>query len=509
MKRPIFKAIAAAVATAAMVVSLAACANSPNGASPDKDLTLALSATPPTLDPAKLDLGESSSIWGSLYDTLLNIDIKGKVQGNAAESWQYSSDAKTLTLKLRSGMKFSNGEEVTAEDAVKTIERTQKTPGLRQGDTKYITGVKAPDDRTLVITLSQPDPSLLINLASGLGVIAHPSTLDSPRTATDPVGSGPYVLNKDKTKQGTTYVLDLRSGYWNEKAYAFKRVTFRVIADPTATLNALRSREIDGGFVRPAQVAALKGAGFKTKKVAAGTAMLDLADRGGTVLPQLADVKVRKAINMAFDRKTYVEKLLLGYGSPTEQIFNPYAGAGVPALNNYYSYDPGGAKKLLAEAGYPNGFAVTLPSTFFSTEYEPSITQSLANIGITVKWEPIPAPQINSVLATKKFPMAFWIDGLNQPARELHNQMSPSGILNPYGWTDPKLSQMMRQVASTTDNNVANDQYKKINQYIVENAFTCPLFIRDIIWASNSGIEFLPDGVMSSPTMRNYGVMQK
>ncbi|MGO4431394.1 ABC transporter substrate-binding protein, partial [Streptomyces sp. MCAF7] len=101
-------------------------------------------------------------------------------------------------------------------------------------------------------------------------------------------------------------------------------------------------------------------------------ATLVLGDRSGDVLEPLGDLRVRKAINMAFDRTKMVKRLLRGSGRPTEQIFNPKGPGHDPALDQTYAYDPAAAKRLLAEAGYPNGFSVTMPSLVVSKPFEPT-----------------------------------------------------------------------------------------------------------------------------------------
>lgn len=509
-KRPLARGLVAVAATATLVAGLASCsADSGETATSEGEptLTLALSAVPPTFDPATIDGGQSSYIWGSLFDTLLYIAPDGTIEPNAAQSWEYSNDARTLTLTLREGMTFSNGDPVTASDVKATLDRTAATPGTQQGNTQYFESVEAPDDLTLVINLTQPDPSLLLNLATVTGLIGETDDLESTTLATDPIGSGPYILDEDKTQLGTTYVLERREDYWNADAFPYKTVTLKVIADTTATVNALQAGEIDGAVVQPAQVAQVEGAGFTTKQVSAGVALLDLADREGTLLPALADVRVRQAINMAFDRESWVENLLQGYGAPTGQIYNPSAGAWISDLNDTYAYDPEGAKELLAEAGYADGFSLTLPSTVLSTNYEPTISQSFADIGIDVTWETIPDTQLNSVLSSKKYPIAFWIDGYNQPVRETYNQLNVSGYLNPFGTTDPELTTLIDEAAVASDQESANEVYQEINRYVVENALTCPIFSLDAIWASKD-VEFLPDGSPALYTLRIFAPVE-
>lgn len=489
-------ATAATIFTGGLLVACSPAGDDQGGGASDLSLTIATTAAPPSFDPAQLDNGASAYIWGSIFDTLLTQDASGEIVPNAAESWEYSDDALTLTLSLREGMTFSTGDPVTAEAVKATLERDKETPGLRQAEAANVESVEAPDDQTVVINLTEPTPALVSNLAMGLGAIGDPATLDEDRTALNPVGSGPYVLD-ESTVNGSSYVLKRREDYWNVDAFPYSTVTVRVIEDQQALFNALQSGELDAGNVNADQVAAVEGAGFATKQVdALAVGSLAILDREGTLIPALGDARVRQAVNMAFDRDLYVESLLGGVGRSTSQLFNPAQGAYDPQLEDFYSYDPDAAKELLAEAGYAEGFDLTLPSTFLSTTYEPAITQSLADIGITVTWEPVPPQEITSSLASQKYAAAWFFDGLNVPARELDNNFGVNGFLNPFHYESPELTALIDEVSLATDPAAADDIYKQINAYVVENALTAPVFYLGTTWATNHGVTYVPDGAV-------------
>lgn len=507
--RPALRRVIALVIGGTMLASLAACtAPSDETGTESAELTLGMGAIPPSLDPALLDLGQSTYVWGAIFDTLVYSDNEGQLQPNAAESWDYSDDARTLTFTLRDGMTFSNGDPVDSAAVKATLERTQATPGARAGDLVQVESIDAPDPLTVVLNLSSPAPALLTNLASGTGVIGHPATLDTERTALDPVGSGAYVLDTEASVTGSTYVLERRDDYWNVEAYPFETITVRVITDAQAQLNALQAGELDAGGLTADQVATVEAAGLTTTFVEAmAVASVLILDRNGDVQPALADVRVRQAINLAFDRAGYLQALLGGGGRVTNQFFNPYLGGYDPELDEYYDFDVEAARDLMAEAGYADGFSVTMPSTFLSTTFEPSITQSLADIGITVEWEPVPPQEVASSLFTKKYPMAFFIDGLSVPARELDNNYGPNGFLNPFQYADPELTALMDEVATTTDPEAADDLYQQISAYTVENALGAPLVYFGTYWATIDSVDYLPPGY-AYLSIRNFGLTE-
>ncbi|RSN72015.1 MULTISPECIES: ABC transporter substrate-binding protein [Actinomadura] len=497
----------AAVAAVAALLATASCGAS--GGRPPADagtLSLAVQNTPNSFDPAQLLSGTQSYVWSALYDTLLTVDNKGELKPNAAESWAYSDDRETLTLTLREGMTFSGGAPVTAAAVKATLERTLSTPGPNSFTVASIDSVDAPDARTVVLHLKAPDGALLRSLAAAAGVIGDPETLDAERTALDPVGSGPYVLD-GSTVNGSEYVLKKRDDYWNAKAYPFETVRMRVMKDRTAIVNALRSGSLNAASVEPTHVDQFKAGGFEVTYIdAVVVGMLSLSDRGGKVLEPLSDVRVRRAINMAFDREKIVEQLLRGAGEPTRQVFSPKGEAYDPALERAYTYDPAAAKKLLAEAGYPDGFAVRMPSLFFTKPFEPTVAQALGEIGIEVAWDPTPPQNSASSISSQKYGMLLQIEGLNAAPIEVKNSLDPKGPRNVFGTRDPGLTEMLDQANAVGDPTRAAALYKRINAFLVENAWYAPIFYSGRNWVTADGVEFLGDGSNLFNSIRAFGV---
>jgi peptide/nickel transport system substrate-binding protein len=506
--RLLTRVVSASVAVATLLAT-AACSSPDTSAqqapSRDQELSIAVQAQPASLDPAQLAEGQQSYIWASVFDTLLVLDKDGKIQPNAAESWKYSDDLRTLTLKLRGNLKFSTGDAVTSKDVVSTLERTRVTPGQQQPKLAKVTSVSAPDDSTVVIQLSSPEPSLLNYLAQATGVIGDAHTLSSDKTKLRPTGSGPYVLS-DATVDGTEYVLERRDDYWNAAAFPFKTVKVKVIQDRTAQYNALQAGEVKAALIQAPQRKQAEGAGFTVKEVQATAALvLILADRKGELVPALTNVKVRQAINMAFDREQVVKALLNGVGKPTVQVFDPNGGAYDTKLEGTYGFDPEKARKLLSEAGYPQGFSMTMPSTVISQSFEPVITQALADIGIKVTWEPVPPQNTASSIASKKYPAVLWFYGLNSAGRQVGDMYVPEAFLNPFKWHDPEFDKLLQAVANEPDERVRDDLYKKVNDYTVEHALNAPIAYVGTLWATAPGVDFLPKTVLL-PTVRDFGV---
>lgn len=501
----------AAILTAAMAVGLVACsdASASTGGDEDRDISISIVSAPRSLDPAQLDGGTQSYVWSSVYDTLLHLDNAGELQPNAAESWEYGADNTELTLRLREGMTFSSGAPVDAEAVVSTLERNRTTPGQQQSKLANVESIAAEDERTVVIKLSSADASLLPNLALDLGVIGDPATIDDDRTATDPVGSGPYVLDADASVSGSSYVFDRRDDYWNVESYPFARLTVRVLQDQTASINALRSGEVDVATVPTNQIESLGNPELDVNEIEVQSVLyLNLADRDGTSLAPLGDVRVRQAINHAFDREAMVEQLLFGNGRATAQEFSPNGPAYSPDREDAYAYDPERARALLAEAGYADGFDVTMPSTPISQSFEPTLSQFLGDIGIDVTWNPVPAQNVTASVISREYPMYLFVLGSEPIApREVQRQLH-SASQNPFEWSSPELEQLEVAASSAIEQDAQDAAYRALGEYVTDQALFAPIAYLGTNIVTSPDVEFLGDGSNVFPSIRTFDAVE-
>lgn len=491
----------AAVISVAAAVALSACtagggAGGAATVSTDRTLNLMMNAPPSDMSVGNSSGGETT-LLNSIYDTLVILAPDGSIKPGVASSWAYSADHKTLTFHIRKGMKFTDGEKVDAGAVVASL-NASKTGPATSDNFASVTDITSTDDYTVVLSLSSPDAALVSLLTEVSGVIGAPKSLGSADSKLWPTGSGPYILDKSKSVVGSKYVLERNPDYWNVSAYPFKTVIESIITDPTAAENALRSGQLDVlQSATASDVAQFPKAQFNSgdnKPLA--IAVLWLADRDGTVVPALKEQKVRQAINLALDRETIAKKLLGPGNAATNQVFNPSGDVFSKSLLASQRFNVGAAKKLMAEAGYPNGFTVAMPSSVVTTTYESTLTQELGDIGIKVDWQSVPFEDFNSKVLAKTFGMYVQYNGYNtSPAVEAEGSMA--GVFNPFNTTTPELTQLLNAANAAPDKDQAA-AWGAVNKYFVDNAWFAPIASSSGFWLSDKNVKY------TAPTQ--YGV---
>ncbi|MBW9109101.1 peptide ABC transporter substrate-binding protein [Microbacterium trichothecenolyticum] len=499
-----WKATAATIAIAAL--ALTGCAGAGDDGSGGSDsgradrLTLTAIVAPTSYDIGQgAEYGNRSPFFQAVFDTVLQKNSAGEIEPWLATEWEYNEDNTVLTLTLRDDVEFTDGTPLDAEAVVASFERFRDGTSP-QAATFAGKEFAAVDATTVTITQPAPDPSLINLLSIAPGLIQAPSTFDDPDSATEPIGSGPYVLDTASTVTGTTYVYTANPDYWNADAVKYDNLTINVIEDPTATLNAMKAGEANGAkIVNNDTIPEIEASGWTIESNELDFHGLLLFDRNGAMAPELADVKVRQAINMAFDREALLEALQAGYGTVTEQVFPETSVGYDDALDSTYEYDPEGAKELLAEAGYPDGFSIDMMSTpAFQTTFD-LVAQQLADIGITVNYtDPGTGNFITDMLAPK-YP-ATWMALEQNPDWQLINFMiAPDATFNPFHSQDPQVDEYISTIQNGTEDE-AEQATKDLNAWIVENAWFAPFFRVQGTYAvdANTNLEFWPTNAYPS-----------
>lgn len=489
------RVVAAAVTMIAVTALLAGCgaSQSSSDATAAKTLTIGAREDLLTWDPTKTVEGHQAQYIEAVYDTLLKNDSNGTPQANVATAWNYDSAMTTLTLTLKPDVTFTDGEKLDAAAVKTNLEAMQKGTGNGAGYLTAISKIDAPTATTVTITLSEPDPALLYNLGRESGILTAPKAIGTTALATDPAGSGPYTLDTAKTVRGSKYVFDRRADYWGDlAAYPYATIVITPLTDDTARFNAVASGQVDAISGTATMVSEAKSHGLNVTQNPGDRIGIVLADRDGSVLKPLGDVRVRQAINYAIDRQGIVDKLALGFGSPTNQIFAKSSTAWTQDLNGVYPYDPAKAKELLAEAGYPNGFELPFVTSDYFSTFDATFAQLLADVGITVKYTKVPAANLLTELYSGKYSSFFYPLSTSPNAwKDILFNVAPAGAVNLFHSTTPEIAQLLT-TAQTSTGDAQATAYQAVNKYLVDNAWFDPWYIQDDIYISATTVSVTP-----------------
>ncbi|BCW77912.1 ABC transporter substrate-binding protein [Arthrobacter sp. NicSoilB11] len=412
-----------------------------------------------------------------VYDTLLREDPDGNIKPGLATSWEWDQTRTELTLKLRDDVKFSDGQALTADVAAGDLTRFRDGTSDNASFLRALKTAQATDAHTLVLTLSEPDPAFLVYLSQNAGIIGSPSMWNSPDAKTSPVGSGPYELSKDESVVGSKYVFKKKADYWDPESVRYDQIEVNVYPDSTALVNALKSGQLDvSASNTPTQIPDAKASGYEANLTELNWAGFLLVDREGKTNPALGDVRVRQAINHALDRKGLVQALAAGYATPTTQIFSAGSDAYVADLDNRYPYDPDKAKKLLADAGYPDGFTLVMPRNNFVPESEFAVyAEQLNAVGIKVQWEQTGDDLFPKMLGGTWSAFPFQLQSDPTAWQTLQFAVLPSATWNPFHVTNPELAALAAKL-QTAEGEEATAVAKQVNEWLVDQAWFAPSY---------------------------------
>lgn len=339
-----------------------------------------------TLDPHSITSSPNAIHIMALYDTLVRYDENLQIVPALAERWEFSPDGLTLTFYLRKGVRFHDGTPFNAEAVVFNINRLLD-PQTRVPLRTYISfvqSVTALDEYTVELKLKYPHAPALARLTAPVNSMVSPAAVEKygPDFGTQPVGTGPFKFVK--WDRDDYILLERNEDYWDEGPYV-DELMIRVVPEDGARVLALESGEADVIVrVPPMDVPRLQGEGYKIV-VAPSTRVIYIGINNQYKM--LTDSRVRQALNYAINKEAIVQILLQGYGrvldSPLTPEYFAYTATGP------YPYDPEKAKQLLAEAGYPKGFKVTLftPHGRYLMDYRiaQAIQGYLAKVGVAVE----------------------------------------------------------------------------------------------------------------------------
>lgn len=456
--------VAAAALLAAGALLLSACTGSsspsPSGstAAADPDATVAVRLV---LEPSNLDIRETAGaaldqiLIDNVYQGLVSRTPDQEIVDTLASSHEISADGLTYSFTLREGVTFHDGQELTPQDVVWSLQQVKDTATYRDSDRlKNVTSIAA-NGQDIILTLSAPDSTLLWNLTGRAGLVfKEGDTIDRKTKAN---GTGPYALTD--WKQGDSITLKRNDAYWGDKAKVAE-VVLDFIPDTQAALSGALAGELDvvTGF----------DATLKDQIEANGAFSLVLGqstDKGTLAMNStkgpLADKRVRQAIRQAIDKNSIVEALGAG-----QTLYGPIPelDPGYEDLESTAPFDPDAAKKLLAEAGAEDiTLTLTIPS-FYGTTVSQILVSNLDDVGITLKVNAVEfSAWLNDVYINKNYDLSFV---LHTEAHDFENWANPDYY---FTYDNPEVQALYAKSVAATDPDQAADFLKQAAKIVASD----------------------------------------
>jgi peptide/nickel transport system substrate-binding protein len=433
-------------------------------------LVVGMPIEPPGLDPtiaAPVAIREVT--WANLYEGLVRIDRTGKVQPLLAKSWEVSPDGLTYTFRLQEGVKFHDGSTFDSADVKFAFDRARDPKSTNAQIFEPIAAIETPDPATVAIKLKETSGNFLYYLGWGDAVIVAPET--AANNAANPVGTGPFKF-KSWTR-GDRVELTKNPDYWQKGKVKLESVTFRFISDAQAQVAALRAGDVDAfpNLGAPELFAEFQKDN-RFKAVAGNTEGETVAGINSAKKP-FDDVRVRRALMHAVDRKALIEGAYSGFGQPIGSFFSPNNPAFVDTTN-VIPYDVEKAKALLKEAGHGNGLSITIksPQMAYASRSAELLSAMMAEVGVELKIIPteFPAKWIEEVFKNKDYDVT--IVSHTEPL-DIDIFARDSYYFN---YKNDKFKALIAEAAKTTDEKARFAKYAEAQKILAEDVPALFLF---------------------------------
>jgi peptide/nickel transport system substrate-binding protein len=492
-------------------------------------LTIGVSSAVTSLDPHFHNLSSNFNLDLNMFDRLVNQDEHQRLQPGLATSWQAVDDT-TWKFTLRQGVTFHDGTPFGAEDVAASLRRVPwvpNSPGSFFVYTRAITETVIVDDHTILLKTATPYPLLTVDLSS-IDIVPraneHAATVDfnNGRAA---IGTGPFLYTS--YTPGDRLVLRRNDAYWGPKP-AWQTATVRMIPVNAVRIAALLAGDVQAiDNVPPSDAAQLRTNPLVQVASTRSNSVLFLhmdsfraqtpfaTDKTGAPLPHnpFRDVRVRQAMSKAINRAALTERLMEGAATPASQLLADGFFGVSPNLKPD-AYDPAGAKRLLAEAGYPDGFALTIqgPNDRYMNDEKvlQAIAPMLTRVGIETKVVTQPWSVFITQASAPTYADSVFLIGNSATTGEasfpLRAQFATvdfktgMGSSNRSRYSNPQVDQVLAEAMRTVDDGKRERLLQQVAEIAMADQAVVPLFYQDNVSATRKGYQFTPraDGYMAA-----------
>ncbi len=484
-----------------------------------RDINIGLQAAITSMDPHFHNLSPNNSMMLHVFDPLIKRDDNQKLVPGLATSWKALNDL-TWEFKLRKNVRFHDGSPFTAEDVAFTLKRAPDVPNSPSSFatfTKPIVEVKIVDPHTIVFKTATPHVLLPSDLASVLIISklhGEKATTEDYNSGKAAIGTGPYKLVEYVPNQRV--VVKANYGYWGGEE-PWDRVTFKILTSPSGRVAALLSKGVE--FIETVPTADIAKLSQDKNyslvdKVSNRVIYVHLNQsteksppfvtaKDGKPLDKnpFRDERVRKALSMAVNRDAIVDRVMEKKAVAAAQLLPDFF-YGTSKKLKPAKFDPEGAKKLLAEAGYPNGFAITLHGPNNRYINDANVVQALAQfysrIGIDTKVETLPA-NVYFTRATK-LEFGYMLLGWGTESGEqgsamrsllaTHDPAKGMGVNNRGRYSNPAFDKVLSDALVTMDDKKRETMIQNAAEIVMGDTGLIPLHYEVSTWAATKGLKY-------------------
>ena len=466
-----------------------------------------LAEDPDVLDPTLARTFVGRIVFAALCDKLLDVDEKLAIQPQLALSWAWSADAKALTMKLRPGVTFHDGEKLDAAAVKFNLERHKSLPGSnRRGELAPLASVDVVDPLTVKLNLSAPFSPLLAALADRAGMMVSPKAAQAAGASfgSKPVCSGPYKFVERVAQD--RIVFERYDGYWNKAAIHFDKITYTPIVDATVRLANLKAGQFDFiERVAPSDIEKLQAdKRFKISRITEigyqGLTINIAKSDKAKANPLGRDARVREAFELSLDRQGLAQVVMDNEATVGNQWVapnNPYYAKGLPVPKRNVER----ARALLKEAGVSNpSFTLVTPTTSDAQRLALVVQAMARDAGFDVKIQATEfATSLN--MADKGDFEAYLLAWSGRPdpdgnAFSFHACKQP---LNYSGYCSADTDALLNQARSVSTLAERKKAYDQVAAQVLKERPVIYLYHRNWLWAYNAklaGVRNVPDGLL-------------
>lgn len=455
-----------------------------------------------SLDPHQTVAAGTREVLFNIFEGLVKPNSDGEMIPAVAEKYTLSEDGTTYTFTLREGVKFHNGQTVTAEDVVYSINRCAAVP---EGQEKplvaafsAVKSVEALDEKTVAVTIAQRDLEFISYMTAAI----IPADYENQDTA--PVGTGPFRFVSRTPQQD--FVMERFEDYWGAPAWLDK-VTYKICENADALVMNLNGGSIDlCAHLTSAQASQLN----QSFQVLEGTMNLVQAIYLNNQAKPFDNQLVRQALCYAIDRQGIMDMVADGHGTAVgSSIYPAFTKYFLPELVDKYPHDVAKAKELLAQAGYPDGFDMTIS---VPNNYQPHmdtaevVAEQLREAGINVTIQPVEwSTWLDTIYNGRQFQATVvGVDAANMTARAMLERFTSDYGKNFINYNNPAYDALFQQAINAQDEATQTDLYKQMETMLADTAAN--VYIQDLcdlvaMRQDLGGLKFYPIYVLDLSTV--------